>query len=166
MTLCRTTPSGTRAGPVAGAVAGVLAATIVLGACGGPAGIDGEVRSTTGGKDHALAGDWVAVLDEDSARTWWGLSGMDPPSAAELAYLDNPVRHDDVAQAGGSLVEVDQDGKFRLEVSGVRIVCRVVALAQVDRVGGCARVELPTDGTLLLTATKDGLKAKVDRGGR
>ncbi len=160
MTSCRTMPAGTRAG----AVAGILAATLVVGACGGQDGVDGEVRSTTSGKDHALAGDWVAVLDEDSARAWWGMSGMDPPSAAELAYLDNPVRHDDVAQAGGSLLEVDQDGKFRLEVSGVRIVCRVVALAQVDRIAGCARVDLPTDGTLRLTATRDGLTAKVDRG--
>lgn len=160
MTSCRTTP----AGRLARGLAGFLAATLVLGACGGPDGIEGEVRSSTNGKDHALAGDWVAVLDEDSARAWWGLTGMDPPSAAELAYLDNPVRHGDVAQAGGALVQVDEDGKFRLEVSGVRIVCRVVALAQVDRIGGCARVDLPTDGTLRLTATKDGLTAKVHRG--
>ncbi|HEX5427345.1 MAG TPA: hypothetical protein VFX00_03405 [Pedococcus sp.] len=164
MTSCRTTPAGRLARGLAGALAGFLAATLVLGACGGPDGIDGEVRSSTSGKDHALAGDWVAVLDEDSARAWWGLTGMDPPSAAELAYLDNPVRHGDVAQAGGALVQVDEDGQFRLEVSGVRIVCRVVALAQVDRIGGCARVDLPTDGTLRLTATKDGLRAKVDRG--
>ena len=164
MTSCRTTPAGRLARGLAGALAGFLAATLVLGACGGPDGIDGEVRSSTSGKDHALAGDWVAVLDEDSARAWWGLTGMDPPSAAELAYLDNPVRHGDVAQAGGALVQVDEDGQFRLEVSGVRIVCRVVALAQVDRIGGCARVDLPTDGTLRLTATKDGLTAKVDRG--
>jgi hypothetical protein len=164
MTSCRTTPAGRLARGLAGALAGFLAATLVLGACGGPDGIDGEVRSSTSGKNHALAGDWVAVLDEDSARAWWGLTGMDPPSAAELAYLDNPVRHGDVAQAGGALVQVDEDGQFRLEVSGVRIVCRVVALAQVDRIGGCARVDLPTDGTLRLTATKDGLRAKVDRG--
>jgi hypothetical protein len=164
MTSCRTTPAGRLARGLAGALAGFLAATLVLGACGGPDGIEGEVRSSTSGKDHALAGDWVAVLDEDSARAWWGLTGMDPPSAAELAYLDNPVRHGDVAQAGGALVQVDEDGQFRLEVSGVRIVCRVVALAQVDRIGGCARVDLPTDGTLRLTATKDGLRAKVDRG--
>lgn len=164
MTSCRTTPAGRLARGLAGALAGFLAATLVLGACGGPDGIDGEVRSSTSGRDHALAGDWVAVLDEDSARAWWGLTGMDPPSAAELAYLDNPVRHGDVAQAGGALVQVDEDGQFRLEVSGVRIVCRVVALAQVDRIGGCARVDLPTDGTLRLTATKDGLRAKVDRG--
>jgi hypothetical protein len=164
MTSCRTTPAGRLARGLAGALAGFLAATLVLGACGGPDGIDGEVRSSTSGKDHALAGDWVAVLDEDSARAWWGLTGMDPPSAAELAYLDNPVRHGDVAQAGGALVQVDEDGQFRLEVSGVRIVCRVVELAQVDRIGGCARVDLPTDGTLRLTATKDGLRAKVDRG--
>jgi hypothetical protein len=164
MTSCRTTPAGRLARGLAGALAGFLAATLVLGACGGPDGIDGEVRSSTSGKNHALAGDWVAVLDEDSARAWWGLTGMDPPSAAELAYLDNPVRHGDVAQAGGALVQVDEDGKFRLEVSGVRIVCRVVELAQVDRIGGCARVDLPTDGTLRLTATKDGLRAKVDRG--
>jgi hypothetical protein len=164
MTSCRTTPAGRLARGLAGALAGFLAATLVLGACGGPDGIEGEVHSSTSGKDHALAGDWVAVLDEDSARAWWGLTGMDPPSAAELAYLDNPVRHGDVAQAGGALVQVDEDGQFRLEVSGVRIVCRVVALAQVDRIGGCARVDLPTDGTLRLTATKDGLRAKVDRG--
>jgi hypothetical protein len=164
MTSCRTTPAGRLARGLAGALAGFLAATLVLGACGGPDGIEGEVHSSTSGKDHALAGDWVAVLDEDSARAWWGLTGMDPPSAAELAYLDNPVRHGDVAQAGGALVQVDEDGQFRLEVSGVRIVCRVVALAQVDRIAGCARVDLPTDGTLRLTATKDGLRAKVDRG--
>jgi hypothetical protein len=148
----------------AGPLAGVLAVVLVVGACGGPDGIEGEVRSTTSGKEHALAGDWVAVLDEDSARAWWGLTGMDPPSAAELPYLDNPVRHDDIGRAGGALVGVDQDAKFHLEVSGVRIVCRVVQLAPVDRLGGCARVDLPADGKLLLTATRDGLTAKATRG--
>jgi hypothetical protein len=164
MTSRRATPAGKCAGARAGALAGVLAATLMMGACGGPGGVAGELRSTTSGKDHALAGDWVAVLDEDSARAWWGLTGMDPPSAGELAYLDNPVRHDDVARAGGALVTVDEEGKFHLEFSGVRIVCRVVALAQVDRIGGCVRVDLPASGTLRLTATKNGLKAKVDQG--
>jgi len=160
MTSRRTTSAGTLAGPLAGA----LAVTLLMGACGGPDGIEGEVRSTNGGKDHTLAGDWVAVLDEDSAQAWWGLTGMDPPSAAELAYLDNPVRRADVGRAGGALVEVDQDGKFHLDVSGVRIVCRVVQLAQVDRLGGCARVDLPAGGKLRLTATRDGLTAKVTDG--
>jgi hypothetical protein len=164
MTSRRTTPAGKGALARAGALAGGLAATLVVGACGGPDGVQGELRSTTSGKDHALSGDWVAVLDEDSARVWWGLTGMDPPSPPPLPTLDNPVRPDPVAQAGGALVTVDGDGKFRLEVRGVRIVCRVVALVQVDRIGGCVRVDLPTDGTLRLTATKDGLKAKVARG--
>lgn len=153
--------------PSAGAAAGLLAAVVVAlgtGACSsGPDGIEGEVRSTTSGKDRPVAGDWVAVLDEDSARAWWGLSGMDPPSAAELPYLDNPVRHDDVHQAGGALVEVDGDGRFRLDAPGVRIVCRVVSLAQVDRLGGCARLDLPADGKLRLTVTKDGLRSSVER---
>lgn len=149
---------------IAGTVLVGVGAALALAGCGGPDGVEGQVVSTTRGKARPVTGDWVAVLDEGAARQWWVDTAMDPPSPAELPYLDNPVRHDDVRAVGGLLVSVDDNGRFHLDVSGERVVCRVVAApSQADRLGGCARLDLPTSGTLTLQVTRDGLRSKVER---
>jgi hypothetical protein len=146
------------------AVVGGLLAMAALSGCGGPDGLTGTLQTAdaTGKDGVAMSGGWIAVLTADQAADFWTQSGIDPPSAGGLAFVEGRVRHEAVAEAGGTLEPVDDDGTFSITVTGTRQLCVLRELPQVDVLRGCAAVDLPADGTLALTVGADGVQAALD----
>lgn len=134
---------------------------LAVAACGGPDALEGTVVSAgaAGQDDQPLGGGRLAVLDDDGLRDFLGAAGIDTPPDSELAYLGGRVRRDDVTRAGGSLVTIDDEGKFTLRTTGRRTICLLVETPQVDVLRGCANLDLPATGTLTVTVGKDELRA-------
>jgi len=146
------------------AIGGALV-LLAVAACGGADGLDGTVRvaDTKGGGDRALSGGWVAVMTADQADALWAGAGADPPTAADLPYLNTRVRHEDVTALGGLLVAVDDKGGFTTTARGRRVLCLVRPVPQQpDLLRGCASVTLPESGTVEVTVGAGGTHAKVD----
>ena len=158
--------SSTRRSPrtaaVALFVAGGLALTSLTG-CGGPGALSGTLRTAdTKGKDgDPMPGGWIAVLTDDQAADFWTQSGIDQPGASGLAFVEGRVRHEAVAETGGTLVRVDDNGKFTTTVTGPRQLCVLREHPQVDVVRGCASVDLPAEGALDVTVGDDGVRATL-----
>lgn len=148
-----------RAGLAAGAVL-----LLVPTGCGGPDELEGTVVTvgTDDKDDQPLGGGRLAVLDGDGLRDFLGAAGIDTPPEAEIPYLGGRVRRDDVARAGGSLVTIDDEGKFTLTTTGRRTICLLLETPQVDVLRGCVAVDLPASGTLTLTTSSDELKAALE----
>ena len=147
-------------------VALVAAAGIALAAvtgCGGPDTLSGTLRTAdTKGKDSApMSGGWVAVLTADQLADFLRQSGISQPSAQVAAFVEGRVRHVAIGESGGTLVPVDDDGKFTTSVTGPRQLCVLRELPQVDVLRGCATVDLPADGDLAITVGDDGVVAKL-----
>ena len=169
MTTHRRTPSGHRtagrrpARVVAGAAA--AAAALAVTGCGGGEGIDGSVKSVRAGQGEArtLTGGWVAVLTPDQASAFFAAAGSDQPGPEELPYLTTRVRHEGVLDAGGSLVAVDDEGKFATRARGPHYLCLLREVTnQPDLLRGCASLTLPEHATLELTMRADRLESKLD----
>ena len=129
-------------------VALVLAAGLALtgvSGCGGPDALDGTLRTADAkGKDGApMAGGWIAVLTADQVADLLAQSGIDQPSTRGLAFVAGRVRHEAIAETGGTLLPVDDGGKFTTTVTGPRQLCVLRELPQVDVLRGCAVVDLP-----------------------
>jgi hypothetical protein len=149
-----------------GVVALVTAAGLALAGvsgCGGPDALSGTLRTAdTKSKDGApMSGGWVAVLTSDQLADFLRQSGISQPSTRGLAFVEGRVRHEAIGETGGTLVPVDDDGKFTTSVTGPRQVCVLRELPQVDLLRGCAAVDLPADGDLAITVGDDGVTAAV-----
>jgi hypothetical protein len=159
----RSWPRRSPRAPVVALVAAVgLALTGVTG-CGGPDSLNGTLQTADAkGKDGApLSGGWIAVLTEDQAADFFTQSGIDQPSAEGLAFVEGRVRHEAIAETGGALVRVDDDGKFTTTVTGPHRLCVLRELPQVDLLRGCAAVDLPAKGTLDITVGDEGATATL-----
>ena len=145
-------------GIVALVTAAGLALTGVTG-CGGPDALSGTLRTAdTKGKDGApMSGGWVAVLTSDQLADFLRQSGISQPSTRGLAFVEGRVRHEAIGETGGTLVPVDDDGRFTTAVTGPRQVCVLRELPQVDLLRGCAAVDLPAEGNLAITVGDDGV---------
>jgi hypothetical protein len=139
-----------------------LALTGVTG-CGGPDELNGTLRTADAkGKDGApMSGGWIAVLTPDQTADFLSQSGIDQPTARGLAFVEGRVRHEAIAETGGLLVPVDDDGKFTTTVTGPRQLCVLRELPQVDVLRGCAAVDLPAEGDLAITVGADGVAATL-----
>lgn len=135
-----------------------LALTGVTG-CGGPDALDGSLRTAdTQGKDGApMSGGWIAVLTDDQAADFWAQSGIDQPTPGGLAFVEGRVRHEAIAETGGTLLPVDDEGRFTTTVTGPHRLCVLRELPQVDLLRGCAAVDLPAKGWLDITVGDDGV---------
>jgi len=143
-------------------VAAALALTALTG-CGGPDAVHGTLRTAAAkGKDGApMVGGWIAVLTDAQAADFWAQSGIDQPTDDGLAFVTGRVRHEAVAETGGRLLTVDDQGRFTTTITGRRQVCVLRELPQVDLVRGCAAVDLPTTGTLDIAVGDNGVLATL-----
>jgi hypothetical protein len=142
----------------------VLAAAGAVAACGGPDGLQGRVVTVAKGRTGAaVPGGWVAVLTDDQLRDYLAGSGLDTPPADQLGFVSGRVLHESVTQAGGTLVTVDDQGRFTLRAPGRRVLCLLYPAGQVDLLGGCAAVDLPAEGTLTVGTGDAGVTASVGR---
>lgn len=163
---CRQPYAPTRRRPrttiLATLAAGLLALTTVTG-CGGADGLQGTLRTAdTQGEDGApMVGGWVALLTAEQAAAFWDQSGLNRPEAGDLAHVEGRVRHEAVAESGGTLIPVDDDGKFTTSLTGPRHLCVLREFPQVDVLRGCAEMDLPADGTLDITVGDDGVQATL-----
>ena len=132
-------------------------------ACGGSDAVHGTLRTAEAkDKDGApMPGGWIAILTDDQAADFWAQSGIDQPGATDLAFVEGRVRHEAVAGTGGSLVPVDDEGKFTTILTGPHQLCVLRELPQVDVLRGCATVDLPADGSLDITVGDDGVVATL-----
>jgi hypothetical protein len=149
--------------PVAALVAVAALALTSLTGCGGTDGLSGTLRTTEvkGTDGVPMTGGWVAVLTADQLADFLTQSGIDVPGADGLAFVEGRVRHEAVSETGGTLLAVDDDGRFSTTVTGPRRLCVLRELPQVDLVRGCVEVDLPDDGNLDLTLGDDGLRATL-----
>lgn len=108
-----------------------------------------------------MSGGWVAVLTSDQLADFLRQSGISQPSTRGLAFVEGRVRHEAIGETGGTLVPVDDDGKFTTAVTGPRQVCVLRELPQVDLLRGCAAVDLPAEGNLAITVGDDGVAATL-----
>jgi hypothetical protein len=156
-------PSRSRRAPVVALVAAAGLALAGVTGCGGPDSLSGTLQTADAkGKDGSpLSGGWIAVLTEDQAADFLTQSGIDRPSAEGLAFVEGRVRHEAIAETGGTLVPVDDDGKFTTTVTGPRRLCVLRELPQVDVLRGCAAVDLPAKGSLDITVGDDGVAATL-----
>ena len=152
--------------PARAGLAAVLALTAAaaVAACGGPDGLQGRVVSVAKGRTGAaVPGGWVAVLTDDQLRDYLSRSGLDTPPADQLGYVSGRVLHEAVSQAGGTLVTVDDTGRFALRTTGRRVLCLLYSAGQVDVLDGCAAGDLPAEGTLTVGTGDAGVTASVSR---
>jgi hypothetical protein len=156
-------PSRSRRAPVVALVAAAGLALAGVTGCGGPDSLNGTLQTADAkGKDGApLSGGWIAVLTEDQVADFFTQSGIDQPTARGLAFVEGRVRHEAIAETGGTLVPVDDDGKFTTTVTGPRRLCVLRELPQVDVLRGCAAVDLPAKGSLDITVGDDGVAATL-----
>jgi hypothetical protein len=145
-------------------VAAAVALTTLTG-CGGPDSVSGTLRTADAKGKHGapMVGGWIGVLTDAEAADFWSQSGIDGPTEDGLAFVTGRVRHEAVAETGGTLLTVDDQGKFTTTVTGRRQLCVLRELPQVDLVRGCAAVDLPANGTLAITVGDDGVRAKLSR---
>jgi hypothetical protein len=158
--------SPSRPSPSCGVVAALACVTVlvaVLSGCGGSDSLSGTLRTADaqGGHGAPMANGWIAVLTADQASDFWLRAGISSPGAGDLAFVEGRVRHEGVADVGGTLVPVDDKGKFTTTVTGRRQLCVLRELPQVDLIRGCASVDLPADGTLDITVGDNGVQAKL-----
>ena len=133
-------------------------------ACGGPDGLQGRVVTVAKGRTGAaVPGGWVAVLTDDQLRDYLARSGIDTPPDDQLGYVSGRVLHEAVGQAGGTLVTVDDKGRFALRTTGRRVLCLLYPAGQVDVLSGCAAGDLPAGGTLTVGTGDAGVTASVRR---
>jgi hypothetical protein len=148
------------------ALAAVLAALagLALAACGGADGVHGTLEAAAAGdSSEPMTGGWVAILTADQAADFFAASAIDPPTDADLGFVQGRIRHEAVTDAGGSLSTVDDDGHFAVTVTGPHRLCVIRELPQVDLLRGCVTVDLPVDGDLTVTVTADeGTRAVLD----
>jgi hypothetical protein len=144
-----------------GAVA-VLAGAAVTG-CGGPDGFHGTLRAadTKGKAGTVMSGGWVAVFTPEQASEFWNRSGLSIPGAHDLGYVEGRVVHETVADSGGTLLPVDEDGTFTTTITGPRQLCVLRELPPVDLVRGCAAVDLPAEGELDIIVGEGGVRATL-----
>jgi hypothetical protein len=139
-----------------------VALTGVTG-CGGPNELKGTLRTADTKAKHGgpMSGGWIAVLTTDQLADFLRESGISQPSAQGSAFVEGRVRHEAIGETGGSLVSVDDNGKFTTTVTGPRQLCVLRELPQVDVLRGCAAVDLPADGDLAITVGDDGVVGKL-----
>ena len=152
--------------PRVAVVAVVTALGLALGGltgCGGPDGLKGTLRTADTKAKHGgpMSGGWIAVLTTDQLADFLRESGISQPSAQGSAFVEGRVRHEAIGEAGGTLLPVDDKGKFTTTVTGPRQLCVLRELPQVDVLRGCASVDLPADGDLAITVGDDGVVAKL-----
>ena len=146
------------------ATALALVAVATTTACGGPDGLQGRVVTVAGGRTGAaVPGGWVAVLTDDQLRGYLSGSGLDTPPDDQLGYVSGRVLHEAVGRAGGTLVAVDDKGRFPLRTTGRRVLCLLYPAGQVDVLDGCAVLDLPAEGTLTVGTGDAGVTASVHR---
>jgi hypothetical protein len=149
--------------PVVAVVAALgLTLTGVTG-CSGPDELTGTLRTagTKAKPGGPMSGGWIAVLTTDQLADFLRQSGISQPSAQGSAFVEGRVRHEAISATGGTLVSVDDEGKFTTTVTGPRQLCVLRELPQVDVLRGCASVDLPGDGNLAVTVGDDGVVAKL-----
>ena len=135
-----------------------------VGGWGGPAGgLGGVGWVAPGRRGPPVPGGWVAVLTDDQLRDYLSRSGLDTPPDDQLGYVSGRVLHEAVSQAGGTLVTVDDTGRFALRTTGRRVLCLLYSAGQVDVLDGCAAVDLPAAGTLTVGTGDAGVTASVRR---
>ena len=143
-------------------LAGAVAAAVT--GCGGPDGLQGQVVAVEKGRTGApVPGGWVAVLTDDQLRGYLSRSGIDTPPDDQLAFVSGRVLHEAVAQSGGTLVAVDDQGRFPLRATGRRALCLLFSAGQVNVLRGCALADLPAEGTLSVGDGDAGVTASVRR---
>lgn len=139
----------------------LLAAVALLGAAGCDTD-DAEGRvllvDDTGMDDRADPGGWLLVVPTE-ADPWTALAVPSPGGAGDetLAHAGFVLPEGAADRLGGDLVEVDDDGRFRLEATGEHLVCRVPGPLEASTTRGCVVVDLPVDGGLELTWGEGGL---------
>jgi len=115
-----------------------------------PASLRGEVvvrQDVEGLPDLPLWDGSLVVVPAQDAGLLWASAGMDPPP--ELGILHGEVPDDAVADAGGTVLEVDDGGGFRADLAaGDYLLCLrafgPTALAGCDVVTVPARVSIAT----------------------
>jgi hypothetical protein len=157
----RPRPAGSARATALAAAAGL--AVLVVTGCGGPDALNGTLRTadTRAKGGSPLAGGWVAVLTAEQAADFFDQSGIDQPNASGLAVVEGRVRHEAIAETGGTLLAVHDDGTFTTTATGPRQVCVLREFPQVDVLRGCAAVDLPATGRLDLTVGADGVAATL-----
>jgi hypothetical protein len=152
-----------RVAAVVAVVAALAFALTGITGCGGPDELKGTLRAADTKAKHGgpMSGGWIAVLTTDQLADFLRQSGISQPSAQGSAFVEGRVRHEAIGETGGTLVPVDEDGKFTTTVTGPRQLCVLRELPQVDVLRGCAAVDLSADGELAITVGDDGVVAKL-----
>jgi hypothetical protein len=131
------------------------------------AGLSGTVRAVSdveGLPELTQGGGWVVAVPLEAVDGLWTEEGVAELPDRELPHLWTPLSRTAVEAAGGSVAQVDGDGRFRLEAGpGERLVCLLVEAAGTEQTRGCRRVDLPESGELRLKTGEGGLQATLSR---
>jgi hypothetical protein len=142
-----------------------LVVAALLAACSGggpePAGVRGTavaVSDVVGEPEAAITEGWVLAVPEAQLPELWATAGGDAPAAADLPYWNPNLPSSTVEELGATLVAVDGDGSFLLDVpAGGYLVC---LLERDDPLVpfGCDQAALDPDVPTRLAAGEGGIR--------
>ncbi|WP_173406135.1 hypothetical protein [Actinotalea ferrariae] len=151
----------------------VVLGLLALGGCGQPRDLptsdDGVVGTVVAVSDVSGIPDapdpdgWVVTLPTAAVDDVLALAG-EGTLERELRYSRFTMAPETVDELGGTVAEVDGAGRFRLDVVGERLVCRLSASRWNGEVGaaGCVRADLPAGGVVRVTLGEAGLAVEVE----
>ncbi|WP_225753068.1 hypothetical protein [Actinotalea sp. Marseille-Q4924] len=149
-----------------GALAGSLAVALVAGCGTGdlpptPDGVVGTVWSVSdvsGTRDTRVPEGWVVALPAERLRDLLDVAG-DGHMERDLPYLQLTVPAGTLDTLGGTVVEVDGRGRFRVDVTGDTVLCRLPEhpSGRPTTLRGCDRADLAGGTVVRMTWGEGGL---------
>lgn len=151
----------------------LLLASTLLGACAGSVeprkpdgpGVTGRMvlLDDTGITPRPDGGGGMLVVPEAALPDLWPRVGMEGPE--DLAYAWFNTDPELLADLGGEVVPVDDDGHFRLTQTGRHLICRLrdpaTSGAAPGGANGCDLIDLPRSGALKATFGEGGFHANL-----
>jgi hypothetical protein len=148
----------------------------VLAGCGGSVeprrpdgpGVTGRMilLDDTGRPPTPASEGGILAIPEPALPDLWTRAGTQEPHRPEdLAYTSFALDGHVVAELGGEIVPVDDDGHFRLTSSGRHLICQTSdpdqSGAQISSTRGCDLIDLPDSGALKATFGEGGFHAEL-----
>jgi hypothetical protein len=154
------------------ATVGAIACMLAIGGCAdsleprrpdGP-GVTGRaiLVDDTGRPPLADGGGEIVVIPETALTGLWRRIGPGEPD--DLAHIGFTLDPDMVADLGGEIMPVDDDGHFRLTHTGPQLICRLPdSSASPAFVRGCDRVDLPVSGAVTVSFGEGGFRVETTK---
>ena len=149
---------------------GAVACAFVLGGCAdsleprrpdGP-GVTGRAILVDDTGRPPLAdggGEIVAIPESVLPELQRRIGPGEPDDLVRIGFTLDPNM---VAELGGEIVSVDDDGHFRLTHTGPHLICRLPdSSTSTAFVRGCDRVDLPVSGALTVSFGEGGYRAEL-----